>query len=168
MKKYQWNVLVDGIVHNVGYKQGTWSGKHTISIDGVDSVINSTSPMMMIVVDVPVWVAGKECRLVKIGKKVDFVVDGRYLSNQEIYVPTQSMPKWNWVFLVLSFLAPILVGFGLVPILLAFSSATVVTRISISPKMKTPIKILSCFGVVIGLWAFIVLLVIVTALAQSV
>jgi len=169
MKKYQWNVLVDGIIHNVSYKQGTWSGKQTVSVDGVDSVIEKSSPMMMIVVvDVPVSVAGKECRLVKIGNKVDFVVDGRYLSNQEIYVPTKPMPKWNWVFLALCFAVPIVTRGGILPFALAFAGVTVVTRISISPKMKTPAKIISCVAITIGLWASIGLLAILAAMAMSV
>lgn len=164
MKKYQWTVPdTTGFDHQVSVQISAWSGKLHITIDGNEEIVRPQGTQNLLgLIDHPLTVGGKECRLVAVGTKADLVVDGQYLTGKRPYVPYQKLPKWAWVFIGLCLL--ICVNGGAISFAIGFFSAMQCGRTAVSPYAETKTKVLSCIGITVAAWVAIFILSFLIAL----
>ena len=150
MKK-QWIIQIDGVPHGVEFKQGTWSGKMSCTVDGVETVIPNKFTYNYAGMDVPVQIGTKECRLVRSGKMLDIAVDGIYAESGKPYVPLGKMPGWAWIFVALCLILPIAALGGALPVILGILGAAACARTARYPR-KTASNVLRCVGITALCW----------------
>ena len=96
--KRAWDVNVNGVTHSVEYRAGFGT---KVIVNG--KVYRAKSQNWFVnMVDYPITIDGAEIRVVAIGNKVDFAVNGRYLGSGEEYIPLHTMPVIANVFIGIS------------------------------------------------------------------
>lgn len=155
----QWTITINGKQNTVIFKPNQWSGKHILTINGKEIPLKNAPFQSFIGIDQPINIAGKECRFVLIGNKADIAIDGIYVDNKKTYAPLKRMPWWAWLFIAICVAVPIVSLGGAVPVLIAALGSMWCIRLSVSPNIKTSLKVLSCFGVSALAWALYGLLV---------
>lgn len=163
----RWSVPVDGVLHDVIFKSGAFKGQ-SISIDGVVLPLKQTFMQSLTGVEYPIQIGGKECRLAVVGSKPDIAVDGKFIGSGKPYTPIGKMPWWGWAFVVACLAIPVVALGGALPIIIGLICAGACARISISPTMSVPVRVLCCLGVTLAAWAaFIALLGVTSKLLQG-
>ncbi len=147
-----WNVNVNGTDNEVAFTLNLLSGKRTLTVNEKEIELKKGLYETFIGIDQPVDIAGKECRFVLIGNHADIAVDGIYLDTGKSYTPIKSLPRWAWIFIVLCFALPIASLGGAIPTVLAALGAIFCVKVAMLSNMKTPVKVLCCFGITLLVW----------------
>ena len=64
----------------------------------------------------------------------------------------KSTPWWTWLFIVACIVLPVTTVGGAIPTVLALLGIMLCIRVSALQAMKTPMKLLSCFGITVMAW----------------
>lgn len=165
-RKKEWNLEIDGNMYNVVLERSLWLGKIKIYINEVEQGIINVPFQTYKGLDHPIYIGGKECRLVVLGNMADIVMDGVLVDSGKAYMPFLKTPLWTWIFIVGCLAIPVINQGGLIPAALGILGSVYCIRIGVSPYMKTKIKVLASLGVVLAAWVlwfiFAVLIVLST------
>lgn len=166
-RKKEWNIEIEGNMYNVVLERNIWSGRNRLYINEIEQGLLKVPFQAYKGLDHPIYIGGMECRLVVLGNRADIVMDGLYIESGKPYRPFEKIPFWTWIFIVGCIGIPVVNQGGLIPAALGILGSVYCIRIGISPYMKTGMKLLASFGVVLLAWAlwfifavFIVLLTI--------
>lgn len=151
-RKKDWHINIEGNEYHVVLERNIWSGRNKLFINEIQQELMTVQFQTYKGSDQIIYIGGKECRLVVIGNKADIVIDGVYVNSGKVYMPFEKMPVWSWFFIIASIAIPISNLGGLFPIVLGYLGVVYITRIGISPYIKTGIKILASIGVVLSAW----------------
>jgi hypothetical protein len=161
----EWSTTVDGLKYNISFKPNNWSGKHALTVNGDAVELKKEAFQAFKGIDQPVILGSKEARFVLIGSKADIAIDGFYLDSKKPYMPLEKVPKWAWVFIVLCLAIPVIAMGGAVPAVLAILGSMNCVRVSRTPNLKTPIKLLICTAITAAAWIlFYLFLVVISGL----
>ena len=148
----QWKININGTQNAVVFVPNHWSGKHKLTINGKEVELKKSPFQAFVGMDLPIDIAGKECRFVLIGNKADIAVDGTYIDSKKLYVPLKSMPWWTWIFVIVCIAIPIVSLGGALPVVIALLCSIWCVRVSVSPNIRTAIKVLCCLGILVLAW----------------
>ena len=158
MEKH-WSIPENDVVHDVSLTISTWTGKTTLTVDGTETTLPRKAMRNFTGTDYPVLIGGRECQLRIAGSKADIAVDGYFSDSGKPYTPLGKVPWWGWVFAVLCFMVPIVSRGGALPVLIGLLGAMGCTKVSVSPDLSVPFRVLCCLGITVLVWiAFIALL----------
>ena len=133
--------MIDDITYNIKYTWGLFSKK--LSTDGQDGPM-AKSKFFTGINETHFTLGSKEVVFVHMGRKIDLALNGKYVTTGEDFVSISDMPKWNWIFIVLNALIPIITLGGALPCVLGIMGILLCTQISVSPKFKVVPKIIIC------------------------
>ena len=150
--KKEWHINIEGNEYHVVLERNIWSGRNKLFINEVQQELTNVPFQAYKGSDQLIYIGGKESRLVVLGNKADIAIDGVFVDSGKVYTPFEKIPVWSWFFVVASLVIPIVSLGGLVPIALGFLGIVYSVRIGISPYMKTGMKVLASFGVVLLAW----------------
>lgn len=156
-----WIVTINGMQNTVIFIPNQWSGKHKLMINGKEVALKKSPFQAFVGLDQPINIAGKECRFVLIGNKADIAIDGTYIDSNKAYVPLKSMPWWAWIFIISCIAVPIVSLGGALPVVIALLCSIWCVRVSVSPNIKTTIKLLCCLGIAALAWTLLGILLLV-------
>jgi hypothetical protein len=148
----EWNIEIEGNNYNVVLERSIFLGKNKLYINEMQQELMNIPFQTYKGLDQPIYIGGKECRLVVLGNRADIVIDGLYLDSGKPYKPFEKIPVWTWVFIIASMAIPIINVGGLIPAALGILGSVYCIRIGVSPYMKTGMKVLASFGVVLIAW----------------
>ena len=156
-KVKSWEIDIDGNTHKVEFTRGRVFNNHKIVIDGKQISYDKHVLGDYLGVDIPLTLGSKEVMLFQRGKFVDISVDGYGLDSGEEYIPKLKMPKWNWIFVVLMALLPVVALGGALPVILALIGIYWVIKISVDPYIKN--KVVVNVAITIGVYSIMFLIV---------
>lgn len=151
-RRKEWNLEIEGNMYNVVLERSMWLGKIKIYINEVEQGIINVPFQTYKGLDHPIYIGGKECRLVILGNMADIVMDGILVDSGKQYIPFLKTPLWTWIFIVGSLAIPVVNQGGLIPAALGILGAVYCIRIGVSPYMKTGMKVLASLGIVLIAW----------------
>lgn len=151
-RRKEWNLEIEGNMYNVVLERSLWLGKIKIYINEVEQGIINVPFQTYKGLDHPIYIGGKECRLVILGNMADIVMDGILVDSGKQYIPFLKTPLWTWIFIVGSLAIPVVNQGGLIPAALGILGAVYCIRIGVSPYMKTGMKVLASLGIVLTAW----------------
>jgi hypothetical protein len=157
-KLQEWDITVDGQQYHVAFEQNRWSDKYWIEVNGYSSEYKPKAFEVFKGVDIPLMLGKKEVRLVLKGNKADIAVDGVFVDSKKPYIPSKNMPWWTWIFIAACVVFPIVTIGGAIAIALAFIGVAYCIRVSVSPYMKTSLKLLTCLGISVSAWVLFILI----------
>lgn len=159
----QWKLHIDGYNHTVVFKSNKLTGRKQLFVDNNEVILENKLFQDLLGIDIPIMIGDKECRFVIANGKADVVVEGIYFDSKFTYTPLKPMPRWNWLFIILCFLIPVISLGGVLPMVIALVGSLICSRISMSQKLNTISSIICCIGIVIVCWCLWILLIILMA-----
>ena len=133
----KWEVMVDGVKHEIEYTLGL---KRKIIVDGEPYKAKSSN-MFINVVDYGISFGDTDCKLVVIGNKADLAVNGTFLGSNKPYEPVNNMPAWIWVLVGISILGGILFA-GILSFLVGLLMSILYIQFGIQKKTG---PVIGCF-----------------------
>ncbi len=151
-RKKEWNLEIEGNIYNVVLERSMLLGKIKIYINEVEQGLINVPFQTYKGLDHPIYIGGKECRLVVLGSMADIVMDGVLVDSGKPYMPFEKTPFWTWIFIVASLAIPVVNQGGLIPAALGILGSVYCIRVGVSPYMKTGTKVLASLGIVLTAW----------------
>lgn len=148
----KWNLDIDGSTYTVTFQLGGPNGPWALKVNDEAVPIEREHHKSLIVVERPFLISKKECVFVFVGKKADIAVDGVYIDSKKPYIPSEGVPWWNWLFAAACMAIPVVSSGGFQPIVIGLLGAFFCLRASISPFLKTPLRLLACLGITAACW----------------
>lgn len=148
----RWTVSVDQQDHQVIAENRSFR-MLSLKVDDQPIPVRTSFMSALTQTDIPFLISDKECRFIKVANKMDLVVNGRYLSNQQLYFPPSKTPWWTWIFIA-GYVLMFMLG-GFVPILGALLGFTYTFRTVKDPNRPTLAKVLTSLGLEFLFWLIV-------------
>jgi hypothetical protein len=158
-----WHIHDNGDDYEIRAEYRQFSGGHKVTVNGIPVGHKRSFIQGITGMDQILTLGTKEAHLVMIGNRADLAVDGVYLDSGEPYLPLLPMPRWNWVFIVLCFIIPVLSLGGVVPVLIAFMGAYATVKVSVKRDMGLFFQLLLSTLITAGAWILFLAFVIAIA-----
>ena len=154
--EYSWTIQTEQGMHIVNFSTPKGFKYAKLTLDGTPLTIPGGLQNNFVGIDLPFTVDSAECHFVAPKKgQPDVAVNGVFLNSSLPYEPLPVVPKWGWVFVILS-LAAVAIG-GIVPAVLAVLGSGLCVTVFIKGKGSSTAKGLLAGLVTVGTWVAVIL-----------
>ncbi|WP_244833021.1 hypothetical protein [Clostridium sp. BJN0001] len=150
MKK--WEINIKGNIHKIEFKSFF---KNILIIDGKEYNLKSEYSFVS-KIDYKFYLDNSVLHFVKVGKKTDISLNGKYIDSQKNYSPLPQIPKWVYILSAISIIGGFLLFGGLIALIVGiiFSHFYFTNFINGNPKYTkecfiacTAFQIILCFTI---------------------
>lgn len=154
-----WQVSVDDQEYDISFESGSWSGKHSLTVNGKIVPFPYIGLRGFVGWEVSVPLGEKTALLAARGRALELVIDGVCAGSGAHYTPLRKMPWWGLLFTALSLAVVLVPVNSLLPFAAALAGAVYCARTATSPAFGTVSRVLICLGITAAAWLMAVLLI---------
>ncbi len=152
-----YNLTVNGNELDIVIK----SGKLIVNLNGAPYhtfKLGLESQLISVKEDYPITIGENNYIIALRGKSLRIAYNGKYLDNNEEFIPKVELPAWTWVFIALNLVIPIISLGGVINFLLGFLGIIICAAVCRSAKIPTAVKVILSIVTTIAMWvAWVVL-----------
>jgi hypothetical protein len=147
-----WDLVLNGIEHQIIFNRALILGQSSLIIDGENISLPRNIYSNYIGYDLSIRIGNKEGRFVSLGSWADIVIDGHYVNTGKPYLPLEDFKWWSWIFVSLCALVIIYSRIGSLSIIISLLGVMWTLQISVCPELSLVQKLIYSFLIVVGVW----------------
>lgn len=152
MSRKSWDLVLDGIEHQIIFNRALILGQSSLFIDDEEVSLPNNIYSNYIGYDLVIKLGNKDCRFVSLGSWADIVIDGHYVNNGKPYLPKEDFKWWSWIFVSLCALVIIYSRIGSLSIIITLFGVMWTLQINVCPELSLLQKLIYSFLIVVGVW----------------